>query len=79
MLAAGRCRTQAEQPLADRRAARGQFTGYFAELDAMRNAVRAWAAVRGYEVVDRPYEAYTGGIGPAFTENGSFEIYWPIK
>lgn len=63
----------------DRRAARGKFTGYFAELDAMRNAVRAWASVRGYEVVDRPYEAYTGGIGPAFTENGGFEIYWPIK
>ena len=20
-----------------------------------------------------------GGIGPAFTENGKFEIYWPIK
>lgn len=63
----------------DRRAARGQFTGYFAELDAMRNAVRAWAAVRGYEVVDRPYEVYTGGIAPAFTENGTFEIYWPVK
>ena len=62
-----------------RRAARGNFTGYFAELDTMRNAVRAWAAVRGYEVVDRPYEMYVGGIGPAFTENGKFEIYWPIK
>lgn len=62
-----------------RRAAGGQFTGYFAELDAMRNAVRAWAAVRGYEVVDRPYEVYVGGVGPAFTENGKFEVYWPIK
>ncbi len=64
---------------ADRRAARGKFTGYFAELEAMRNAVRAWAAVRGYEVVDRPYEIYTGGVGPAFTENGGFELYWPVK
>ncbi len=62
-----------------RRAVRGKFTGYFAELDAMRNAVRAWAAVRGYEVIDRPYEVYTGGVAPAFTENGTFEIYWPIK
>ena len=62
-----------------RSAARGKFTGYFAELDAMRNAVRAWAAVRGHEVVDRPYEAYTGGVNPAFTENGTFEIYWPVK
>lgn len=63
----------------ERRAAHGKFTGYFAELDAMRNAVRAWSAVRGYEVTDRPYEAYTGGVGPAFTENGSFDIYWPVK
>ena len=62
-----------------RRSARGQFTGYFAELDAMRNAVRAWAAVRGYEVVDRPYEVYTGGVAPAFTENGKFEVHWPVK
>ena len=62
-----------------RRAARGDFTGYFAELDAMRNAVRAWSAVRGYEVVDRPYEVYVGGVGPAFTENGKFQMYWPIK
>lgn len=61
------------------RAARGKFSGYFAELEAMRNAVRAWAAVRGYEVRDRPYEAYVGGIGPAFTENGTFEMYWPVK
>lgn len=62
-----------------RRAAHGKFSGYFAELDAMRNAVRAWAAVRGYEVVDRPYEVYTGGVAPAFTENGKFEMYWPVK
>ena len=38
------------------RAVRGEFSGYFAELAAMRNAIRAWAAVRGYEVIDRPYE-----------------------
>lgn len=61
------------------RAVRGEFSGYFAELDAMRNAIRAWAAVRGYEVIDRPYEVYTGGVAPAFTENGKFEMYWPVK
>lgn len=62
-----------------RRAAHGKFTGYFAELDAMRNAIRAWAAVRGHEVVDRPFEVYTGGVGPAFTENGKFDLYWQVK
>ncbi len=62
-----------------RRAVHGKFTGYFAELDAMRNALRAWGAVRGHEVVDRPYEAYTGGIGPAFTQDGAFDMYWPVK
>ena len=56
-----------------------QALRYFAELDAMRNAIRAWAAVRGHEVVDRPFEVYTGGVGPAFTENGKFDLYWQVK
>ncbi len=62
-----------------RRAVHGKFTGYFAELDAMRNAIRAWAAVRGHDVIDRPFEVYTGGIAPAFTENGTFDMYWQVK
>ncbi|MGY0503877.1 polyketide cyclase [Luteimonas sp. e5] len=61
------------------RAAHATFTGYFAELEGMRNAVRAWALVRGLEPVSRPFEVYTGGIEPAFTEDGSFDMYWPVK
>ena len=29
-----------------------------AELDNVRNALRAWALTQGYEVTDRPYEVY---------------------
>ncbi len=65
--------------LAEQRAARGKFTGYFPELEAIRNAVRAWALVRGLEVTGRPFEIYTGGVDAAFSENGEYEIHWPVK
>ena len=55
------------------------FTGYFTELENVRNAVRAWALTQGLEPTDRPFEIYTGGIDKAFTENGQFEVYWPVK
>lgn len=61
------------------RVAVGSYTGFMAELDNVRNAVRAWALTQGYEVVDRPYESYLNGIDPAFTENGKFEVYWTLK
>ena len=61
------------------RAVHGKFTGYFAELEAMRNAIRAWAMVNGLETTGRPFEAYTGGVAPAFTENGAFDLYWAVK
>ncbi|RMH93067.1 polyketide cyclase [Lysobacter pythonis] len=60
-------------------AARGKFTGYFPELEAMRSAVRAWSMVRGKEVAGRPFEIYTGGVDAAFTGSGQFEVYWPLK
>ena len=61
------------------RAARGQYVGYMAELENVRNAVRAWAMTHGYEVIDRPYEFYKNGIDDAFTENGEFEVFWTLK
>lgn len=61
------------------RAAMGSYTGFMAELDNVRNAVRAWALTQGYEVVDRPYEFYKNGIDQAFTENGQYEVYWTLK
>ena len=50
-----------------------------AELENVRNAVRAWAMTHGYEVTDRPFEYYVNGIDEAFTENGQFEVFWRLK
>ena len=55
------------------------YTGYMAELEAVRNALRAWAVTAGYEVTDRAYESYKSGITGSFTENGEFDVYWPLK
>jgi hypothetical protein len=50
-----------------------------AELDNVRNAVRAWALTQGYEVTDRPYEVYKNGIDQAFTADGQYDVYWTLK
>lgn len=61
------------------RAAYGAFTGYMAELDVVRNSIRAWAVTNGYEVTDRPFEVWEGGVDKAFTAEGEFDVYWAIK
>lgn len=61
------------------RAAAASYTGYMAELENVRNAVRAWALTNGYEVTDRPYEVYKNGIDEAFTQNGQYDVYWTLK
>ncbi len=61
------------------RVAVAAYTGYMAELENVRNALRAWAVTSGYEVVDRPYEAWKSGVAGAFTENGQFDVYWTLK
>lgn len=55
------------------------YTGYMAELDNVRNALRAWAVTSGYEVTDRPYESWKSGVAGAFTETGEFDVYWTLK
>lgn len=55
------------------------YAGYMAELETVRNALRAWAVTAGYEVTDRPYESYKAGIAQSFTENGQFDVYWVLK
>jgi hypothetical protein len=59
--------------------AMASYSGYMAELETVRNALRAWAVTAGYEVTDRPYEAYKAGIAQSFTENGQFDVYWVLK
>lgn len=61
------------------RATRAVYTGYMAELDNVRNALRAWTMVQGHEVAGRPFEYYSNGIDAAFTADGEFEVYWPIR
>lgn len=61
------------------RAAKAEYTGFMAELDNVRNALRAWALTQGYEVTDRPYEVYENGIDNAFTADGEYEVYWTLK
>lgn len=62
-----------------RSAASASYTGYMAELDAVRNSLRAWAMTNGYEVADRPYESWKGGVDQAFTAEGAFDVFWAVK
>ncbi len=50
-----------------------------AELENVRNALRAWSMTQGYENTDRAFETYKSGIAGSFTENGQFDVYWRIK
>src|SRR5690606_14470916 len=61
------------------RAARGEYTGFMAELENVRNAVRAWAMTHGHEVTGRPSEYYVNGIDAAFTAEGEVEVFWELK
>lgn len=61
------------------RAVTVDFGGYWAELENARNAMRAWAMTRGYEVIGRPYEDYVGGIDAAFGTDGKYKLYWDLK
>lgn len=60
-------------------AATTSMEGDMAALPPLRDAVRAWALTRGYETTGRPYEEWKAGIASSFSEDGEFELYWPIK
>ena len=62
-----------------RKSAFASYTGYMAELDNQRNALRAWAVTSGHEVVDRPYESWKSGVDASFEADGKFDIYWAVK
>ena len=62
-----------------RKLAFASYTGYMAELDNQRNALRAWAVTAGHEVVDRPFESWKSGVDGAFEADGKFDIYWAVK
>lgn len=68
-----------------RGAATATYVGFMAELENVRNALKAWALTQGYEPSGRPYEVYKNGIEKAFnadSENraqGQFDVYWDLK
>ena len=53
--------------------------GHMAGLPVARDSLRAWVLTRGYETIDRPYEAWKAGIPAGFTENGEYDVVWAIK
>jgi len=61
------------------RAVMGRYTGFMAELENVRTAMRAWSMTQGHDVTGRPFDIYQKGIEPSFTENGEFEIYWALR
>jgi len=61
------------------RAVKGRYTGFMAELETVRTAIRAWSMTQGHDVTGRPYDVYEKGIEPSFTEAGEFEIYWALR
>ena len=61
------------------RVATTSFKGHMANLQKLRDAIRAWALSNGYETVDRPYENWTGGIDAGFTNDGQYVIQWAVK
>ena len=62
-----------------RKAASARYIGYMAELDVVRSSLRAWAMTNGYEVTDRPYESWKGGVDKSFEADGSFDVFWQVK
>ncbi len=61
------------------RVATGSYTGFMAELDNVRNAVRAWAITKGLQVIGQPYEVYKSGVDESFTADGQYDVYWRLK
>ena len=67
--------------MTDLRAPAGHLALPFFDLAhrQLADGLRAWALTSGYDVTDRPYEAWKSGVAGAFTENGQFDVYWTLK
>jgi len=55
------------------------FTGHMMSLAKLRDSLRAWTMTRGLETTGRPFEVWTGGLEPGFTDDGTFQLYWQVK
>ena len=61
------------------RFASATYVGYMAELETVRNALRAWTLTQGAEPTGLPFEVYKRGIDQSFTANGQYDVYWAVK
>jgi hypothetical protein len=61
------------------RYATATYVGYMAELETVRNALRAWLMTQGAEPAGVAFEIYKNGIDQAFTANGQYDVYWMVK
>ncbi len=61
------------------RFASATYVGYMAELETVRNALRAWTLTQGAEPTGLPFEIYKRGIDQSFTANGQYDVYWAVK
>jgi hypothetical protein len=55
------------------------FKGHMLSLAKMRDSLRAWTMVRGYETTGRPFEVWNGGVDAGFTDEGTFTLFWKLK
>lgn len=58
--------------------ATAHYEGFMPELEAARNAVRAWAATQGHTITGRPYEIYLESVETSFTPEGKYQIFWTL-
>ena len=61
------------------RASTATYSGYMAELETVRDALRAWTLTQGEDAIGRPFEVYKNGIDNAFTAQGQYDVYWMLK
>ena len=55
------------------------FTGHMLSLAKMRDSLRAWTLTHGYETTGRPFDLWTAGVDPGFTDDGQFQLCWQLK
>ncbi len=60
------------------RYASATYVGYMAELENVRNAIRAWAMTQDEEAT-QSFEVYKNGIDAAFTAEGEYDVYWRLR
>lgn len=61
------------------RAATTTYVGPSPGLSRVRDLVRAWAIVRGYETYDRPSDDFNIELRNMLADDALFRVYWPVR